>query len=295
MGSLDGRIALITGAGRGIGREHALLFAKEGAKVVVNDLGGDMSGGSGDISPAQETVQMIKDLGGEAIVNGDDVSDSAGAQRLIAQTVDTFGGLDVVVNNAGILRDRFLVNMSDDEWDSVVKVHLRGHFCVTKHAANYWRTESKAGRQPNASVINTSSESGLFANPGQTNYAAAKSAIATFSQICSKELNRYGVRCNAIVPRARTRLTQSTPGLGDVVNAPVPEGEFDVWDPANVSPFVAYLGTGECTINGEVYFVWSDEIIRVIPWQLDEVHRISGGKTRLTVDEISAQSAKLTG
>lgn len=295
MGTLDGRIAIITGAGRGLGREHALLFAAEGAKVVVNDLGGDIGGEGTDATPAQETVQMIKDMGAEAIVNGDDVSDWEGAQRLVNQAVETFGGLDVLVNNAGILRDRVLVNMTDAEWDAVIKVHLRGHFCPTRHAANYWRAESKEGRTREARVINTASESGLFGNPGQANYAAAKLGICAFSSVISKELTRYGVKSNTIAPRARTRLTEATPGLGDIVKQEVAEGTFDVWDPANVSPFVAYLGTAECQFNGEVFFVWSDEVQRVQQPKLIDGAKISGGGERLTVSGIIENAKSLEG
>lgn len=293
MGSLDGRIAIITGAGRGLGREHALLFAAEGAKVLVNDLGGDIGGDGSDATPAQETAQLIKEAGGEAEVNGDDVADWEGAQRMVNQCVEVFGGLDVLVNNAGILRDRVVVNMTDAEWDSVIHVHLRGHFAPTRHAATYWRAEAKAERPRKASVINTASESGLFGNPGQANYAAAKSGIATFTQVCAKELSRYGVRANAIAPRARTRLTEQTPGLGDIVKQEVPEGQFDQWAPENVSPFVAYLGTEDCPLTGETFFVWSDEVKRVIPWTIDEDHAIAGGGERLTVDAIANQVERL--
>ncbi|MEZ5266712.1 MAG: SDR family NAD(P)-dependent oxidoreductase [Acidimicrobiales bacterium] len=212
MGALEGRVAIITGAGRGIGREHALLYAAEGAKVVVNDLGGNADGTGGDLTPAQQVAEEIKAMGGEAVVNGDNVASWEGAQNLINQAVETFGDLHVLVNNAGILRDRVLVNMTEAEWDAVVEVHLKGHFAPTRWAAAYWREQSKAGKTVNASVIHTSSTSGLFSNPGQTNYGAAKSGIATFSQICAKELSRYGVRSNAIAPAARTRLTLATPG-----------------------------------------------------------------------------------
>ena len=299
MGSLDGRIAIITGAGRGLGREHALYYASEGAKVVVNDLGGDIGGEGADQTPAQETVQLIKDMGGEAVVNGDDVSDWEGAQRLINQAVETFGGLDVLVNNAGILRDRVLVNMTDDEWDAVIKVHLRGHFCPTRHAANYWREESKAGRQREARVINTASESGLLGNPGQANYAAAKLGITAFSRVIGNELSRYGVKSNAIAPRARTRLTEQTPGLADIVNAEVPEGQFDVWDAANVSPFVGYLGTVDCQFNGEVFFVFSHEVVRIKQVEfsdlaVDDAKKITTPNERLTFAAIAEQVSKLS-
>ncbi len=249
MGALDGRVAIITGAGRGLGREHALLFAAEGAKVVVNDLGGAADGSGGDQTPAQEVVAEINASGGEAVANGDNVAEWDGAQHLIQSAVDTFGDLHVLVNNAGILRDRVVVNMTEAEWDAVIAVHLKGHFCPTRMAAAYWREQSKAGQDVNASIVHTSSTSGLLANPGQANYGAAKSGIATFSQICAKELGRYGVRSNAIAPAARTRLTEATPGLGEVVKAPEDGAQFDTWDPANVSPFVAYLATADCPIQ----------------------------------------------
>jgi len=194
MGALDGRIAVITGAGRGIGREHALLFAREGAKVVVNDLGGSADGVGADAGPAQRVVDEIRALGGEAVAKTDDCADWEGGQRLIRTAIDTFGGLDVLVNNAGILRDRMLTNMSEEEWDSVIHVHLKGHFVPLRHAAAYWRERSKAGEPVDASVINTSSTSGLFGTAGQTNYGAAKTGIATLTIISQMELERYGVR-----------------------------------------------------------------------------------------------------
>ena len=288
MGALEGRVAIITGAGRGLGREHALLFAAEGAKVVVNDLGGDMHGEGGDPSSAMQTVADIEAMGGEAVVNGDNVADWAGAERLVRQAVDTFGDLHILVNNAGILRDRVVINMTEAEWDAVIAVHLKGHFCPTRHAAAYWREQTKAGATVNASIVHTSSTSGLFSNPGQANYGAAKSGIATFSQICAKELSRYGVRSNAIAPAARTRLTEATPGLSEVVKAP--EDGFDVWDPANVSPFVAYLASAECPFTGETFIVFGGMVQRVQTWVLAEnVEK----NDRWTVDELAAQSGQL--
>ena len=205
MGALDGRVAIITGAGRGIGREHALLFAAEGAKVVVNDLGATNDGTGADISPAQQVVEEIEAMGGEAIVNGDNVADWEGAQRMINAAVEHFGDLDILVNNAGILRDRVLVNMTEEEWDAVIAVHLKGHFAPTRWAAAYWREQYKAGVRKARNLVHTSSTSGLFANPGQSNYGAAKTGIATFSQIVAKELVRYNVKSNTIAPGARTR------------------------------------------------------------------------------------------
>jgi NAD(P)-dependent dehydrogenase (short-subunit alcohol dehydrogenase family) len=268
MGALDGRVAIITGAGRGIGREHALLFAEEGAKVVVNDRGGGNDGAGVDDSPANEVVAEIKERGGDAVANADDVADWEGAQRMVNQAIDAFGDLHILVNNAGILRDRVLVNMTEGEWDDIVRVHLRGHFAPTRWAAAYWREEAKAGRAKPRNLVHTSSTSGLFSNPGQSNYGAAKSAIATFSQIVAKELARYEVRSNCIAPAARTRLTLATPGLEDIMS--VPEDSFDVWDPANVSPLVAYLSTADCPFTGETFFVQGGVVKRVRSWTMDE-------------------------
>ena len=290
MGALEGRVAIITGAGRGLGREHALLFASEGAKVVVNDLGGNPDGSGDDRAPAQQVVDEIKAMGGEAISNGDNVADWEGSQRLVQSAIDAFGDLHVLVNNAGILRDRVLINMTEEEWDSVIHVHLRGHFCPTRMAASYWREQTKAGKEVKASIIHTSSTSGLLGNPGQTNYGAAKSGIATFSQICAMELSRYGVRSNAIAPAARTRLTEQTPGLSEAVKAPEDAAKFDSWDPANVSPFVAYLATEECTLTGGAYLVQGGVVQRFQPWTLAE--KIDRGD-RWTVAELAARASEL--
>jgi NAD(P)-dependent dehydrogenase (short-subunit alcohol dehydrogenase family) len=268
MGSLDGRVAIITGAGRGLGREHALLFAAEGAKVVVNDLGGANDGTGSDVTPAQQTVADIIAMGGEAIVNGDNVADWEGAKRMVQSAIDAFGDLDILVNNAGILRDRVLVNMTEVEWDAVIAVHLKGHFAPTHHAAAYWREQAKAGVSKPRNLVHTSSTSGLFSNPGQANYGAAKSGIATFSQICAKELSRYNVKSNSIAPAARTRLTLATPGLEDVM-APK-EGAFDMWDPANVSPLVAYLSSELCEFTGETFYVQGGQVTRVQSWTMAE-------------------------
>ena len=214
MGALEGRVAIITGAGRGIGREHALLFAAEGAKVVVNDLGGNADGTGGDKTPAEEVVHEIEQMGGEAIANGDNVASWEGGQRMVNSAIEAFGKLDILVNNAGILRDRVLVNMTEEEWDAVIAVHLKGHFVPTRWAAAYWREQVKAGNTITANVVNTSSTSGLLSNPGQTNYGAAKSGIATFTQIAAKELSRYGVKVNCIAPAARTRAHRGDARVG---------------------------------------------------------------------------------
>jgi NAD(P)-dependent dehydrogenase (short-subunit alcohol dehydrogenase family) len=265
MGALDGRVAIITGAGRGIGKEHALLFAAEGARVVVNDLGGDPTGTGADQSPAQQVVNEITASGGEAVANYDDVADWDGARRLVDQAVDTFGDLHVLVNNAGILRDRMLVNMSIEEWDSIMRVHLRGHFCPTRWAATYWKDQSKAGVDVPRAVVNTSSTSGLFGNRGQTNYGAAKTGLATFSIIADAELARYGVRVNAIAPAAATRLTATIPTLGE---ESIDREPWSPRHPANISPFVAYLSTETCRIHGKVFFVKGGEVFLFKPFSV---------------------------
>jgi NAD(P)-dependent dehydrogenase (short-subunit alcohol dehydrogenase family) len=291
MGTLDGRVTIITGAGRGIGREHALYFAAQGAKVVVNDLGGDIHGDGADRAPAQQVVDEIVAMGGEAVANTDSVADFDGAKRLVDAAVETFGGLHVLVNNAGILRDRVLVNMTEQEWDAVIAVHLKGHFCPTRHAAVYWREQAKAGREVRASIVHTSSTSGVLGNAGQTNYGAAKAGIAAFSTICAMELGRYGIRSNAITPMARTRLTEQTPGLEDVVKAPADAAKFDAWDPANVSPMIAYLGTADCPFTGETFFVQGDVVARYQPYVLAEV--ISNHGVRWTVERLIEEGPKL--
>ena len=287
MDTLAGRVAIITGAGRGIGREHAILFAKEGAKVVVNDLGGNPDGTGADVAPAQQVVDEITAAGGEAVANHDDVADWEGAQRLINQAVETFGDLHVLVNNAGILRDRMLANMSEEEWDAIMRVHLRGHFCPTRWAAAYWRDQSKAGTEVRRAIVNTSSTSGLFGNRGQTNYGAAKTGIATFSIIADAELARYGVRVNAIAPAAATRLTATVPRERPQ-EAP-PEDTWTPMHPANLSPFVAYLSTESCPIHGRVFFVQGGDIFLFKPFSI--VDQISK-EGFWSVEELQKEGAK---
>ena len=235
----EGRICVITGAGRGIGREYALMLAEHGAHVVVNDLGGDRTGSGPDPSlhgtgPAQQVVDEIIAAGGAAVANTDDISTWDGAAALVAQAAEVFGGLDVVVNNAGILRDRMLVNMSEEEWDSVIRVHLKGTFAVSRHAAAYWRDRSKAGETNDARLINTTSVAGIYANPGQTNYGAAKAGIAAFTQIAAQELSRYGVTVNAIAPGALTRMTE---------DLPIPDDVKAALDPRWVAPVCVWLAS----------------------------------------------------
>jgi len=291
LGALEGRVAVITGAGRGIGREHALLFAAEGAKVVVNDLGGSAEGRGADASAAEQVVAEIRERGGEAVANHDDIADADGANRLIAQGIETYGTLHALVNNAGILRDRMVFSMTDEEWDSVIRVHLRGHFMPTRAAAQYWRQMAKDGNPVAASIVNTTSTSGLLSNPGQTNYGAAKSGIATFTEICQKELVRYGVRCNAIAPAARTRLT-ATIADADTDAQRAAEAEatgFDKMDPRNVSPMIAYLSTETCPIAGKTFFVFGGMVQMFQPWTI--VDTIEADH-KWTIDELADQAAK---
>lgn len=286
MNALDGRVAIITGAGRGIGREHALLFAAEGARVVVNDLGGSSTGTGADESPAEQVVAEIIAAGGEAIANYDDVTDWRGAERLIGSAIDAYGDVDILVNNAGILRDRMLANMSEEEWDSVIKVHLKGHFAPLRFAAAHWRDKAKTGAQVSASVINTSSTSGLFGNVGQANYGAAKMGIAALTIIASKELARYGVRVNAIAPAARTRLTAQLGGGAEAAAAP---SAFDAMDAGNISPFVAYLATESCPINGRTFLVYGSQVHLFQPWAIIDKIEKDG---RWTIEELAEQGAR---
>jgi NAD(P)-dependent dehydrogenase (short-subunit alcohol dehydrogenase family) len=259
MGALDGRVVLITGAGRGIGREHALLMASEGAKLVINDLGGNADGTGADTGPAHEVVDEIAAMGGEAVANTDSVTDWEGAQRMVNCAVEAFGDLHVLVNNAGILRDRVLVNMTEEEWDAVIAVHLKGHFAPTRWAGAYWRERSKAGHEVNAAIVNTASGA-MLGNLGQTNYVAAKAGIAAMSLVWAGELTRYGVRTNCLAPLARTRLTLATPGLPEVMGVPDDPAQFDLFDPANISPLVAYLATADCPFNGGIFHVGGNEV-----------------------------------
>jgi NAD(P)-dependent dehydrogenase (short-subunit alcohol dehydrogenase family) len=284
MNTMKGRIAIVTGAGRGIGREHALLFAAEGAKVVVNDLGGNPDGTGADASPATQVVDEIIAAGGEAVANHDDVTDWEGAKRLVDTAVESFGDLHVLINNAGILRDRMLVNMTEDEWDAVVKVHLKGHAAPLHHAAAYWRDQTKAGNEAKRAVVNTSSTSGLFGNVGQTNYGAAKMGIGALTIIAAQELSRYGVRVNAIAPAALTRLTAGLTGAVEDRTA----GDSPM-DPANVSPFVAYLATELCPINGRVFFVVGGQVHLFQPWAIIDKIETEG---RWTVEDLELEAAR---
>jgi NAD(P)-dependent dehydrogenase (short-subunit alcohol dehydrogenase family) len=262
-GICEGRVVIVTGAGRGIGRGHALEFAAQGAKVVVNDLGAKVDGTGADAGPANEVVAAIKDMGGEAIANGDDVSDFEGAKRLVDSAIETFGGLDVLVNNAGILRDRMLINMTPEEWDAVIRVHLRGTYAPSHHAAVYWRERAKSGETNDARIINTSSSSGIYGNAGQANYGAAKAGIAAFTIITALELGRYGVTVNAIAPGALTRMTE---GLRPDRPQVKPD-EFDARSPDNVAPLVVWLGSSQSAgVTGRVFNVAGGSISVAEGW-----------------------------
>ena len=272
MPDLSGKVAIVTGAGRGIGRAHALALAAAGAAVVVNDLGGSLAGEGADLTPAQQVVAEIESAGGRAVADGEDVADFEGARRLVEHAVSAFGGLDIVVNNAGILRDRMIFNMSEEEWDAVIAVHLKGHFAVTRHAAAYWRERAKSGEQLHARVVNTSSPSGVFGNVGQTNYGAAKAGIAGFTIIAAQELARYGITVNCLAPNARTRMTEETFEM----DAP-PEG-FDPLDPANISPVLVALCADEAQqITGQVLHVWGGSVNALQGWTAGELFRHEGG------------------
>jgi NAD(P)-dependent dehydrogenase (short-subunit alcohol dehydrogenase family) len=281
MPSLDGKVAVVTGAGRGIGREHALALARAGARVIVNDLGGSLAGEGTDTRPAQEVADEIVAAGGEAVASYDDVADFAGAETMLRQAIDGFGRLDILVNNAGILRDRMLVNMTEGEWDAVIAVHLKGHFAPTQHAAAYWRELSKAGEPVRARVINTSSPSGVFGNIGQANYGAAKAAIAGFTLIAAQELARYGVTVNCLAPNARTRMTEQA--FGEI---PATDG-FDPMDPANIAPIVVALCADEAQdITGQCFFVYGGGVNVLRPWDSGELIATEG---RWDADEFLAQ------
>jgi NAD(P)-dependent dehydrogenase (short-subunit alcohol dehydrogenase family) len=292
MGTFDGKVAIVTGAGRGIGRGEAMLLAAEGASVVVNDLGVAREGDSDDSTPAQEVVNEITAAGGTAIVSGHDVSSWSGAQDLVATAVDTFGRLDILVNNAGILRDAMSFNMSEEDWDAVITVHLKGHFAPSRFACAYWRERSKAdgGAPAGGRIINTVSESGLFGMVGQANYSAAKAGIASMTLVLAREMKKYGVTVNAVAPRARTRMTAAVDGIGDFMAAK--EGEYDPWHPDNVAPLVAFLASDDAAdVSGQVFVMWGAHAYLMSGWTL--ANDFDAGDRRWTVDELIARKGEL--
>lgn len=263
-GVCDGRVVIVTGAGRGIGREHALEFGRQGAKVVVNDIGTELDGSGGSTGPAGEVVEAIRAMGGEAIAHGADVTNWEQTGDMVKTAIETFGGLDIIVNNAGYVRDRMFVSTSEAEWDAIISVHLKGHFCTARHAAAYWRAESKAGKKVDARIINTSSGAGLLGSVGQSNYSAAKAGITSLTLVQAAELGRYGITANAIAPAARTRMTEDA--FADMMKKP-DEG-FDAMDPANISPVVAWLGSADSKdVTGQVFELVGGEIIVGDGWR----------------------------
>jgi len=267
MGLLDGKIAIVTGAGHGVGRGEALELAAHGAKVVVNDLGGSMVGEGADKAPAEEVAQIIRDRGGEAVANHDDIADWAGARNVVDQAVEEFGGLDILVNNAGILRDSVIVNMDEAMFDAVIRVHLKGTFATTHHAANHWRSQSKAGNQPRAAIVNTVSSAGLQGNVGQANYGAAKAGVAALTVISSLELDRYGVRANAICPGGFTRMVGAA--MKDIeVKEPDQYTDYDRMNPGNSAPTVAWLASDQALhVTGQVFRAVGSNITHYEGWK----------------------------
>ncbi|MGE0879117.1 MAG: SDR family NAD(P)-dependent oxidoreductase [Acidimicrobiia bacterium] len=288
MGLLDGKVAIITGAGHGVGRGYALDMAAAGAKIVVNDLGGSTRGEGSDARAADVVVDIIKANGGEAVANYEDVSDFEGAKRMVRQAIDTFGGLDTLVLNAGILRDKMIFNMDEADWDAVIKVHMKGHFAPARHACEYWRDRSKEiGGPVNASVICTSSSVGLHGNVGQTNYSAAKGGIAMFAIALSHDMERYGVRANCIAPSGTTRLIGTIPGRDLEILEPDEYAEFSPRNPGNVAPLIVWLSSDQAQhVTGQVYMYQGESIIHYHPWTRHVVLDVPGGGRKWNPEEI---------
>ena len=289
MGLLNGKVAIVTGAAHGIGRGHAMELAAQGASVIVNDLGGSVDG-EGSSRAADLTVDLIRGRGGTAIANYEDVADFEGAGRMVAHAVEAYGKLDILVNNAGILRDGMSFNLSEEDWDSVIRVHLKGHFAPSRFAAVYWREQSKKGEPVSGRIINTSSESGLFGNAGQSNYAAAKAGIASMTIVLARELQKYGVTVNAMAPRARTRLTETVAGAEQLMAAK--EGEFDAWDPDNMAPLIGFLASDAAAdVSGQVFVMWGDRVYLMRGWSL--ANELAAGGKRWTVEDLISHKAEL--
>jgi NAD(P)-dependent dehydrogenase (short-subunit alcohol dehydrogenase family) len=290
MALMDGKVVIVTGAGHGVGRGHALDLADAGARVVVNDLGGGPGGGGADAGVADEVVAIIKGRGGEALANYADVSDFEAARGMVRQAIDTFGRLDSLVLNAGILRDKMIFNMDESDWDAVIKVHLKGHFAPARHACEYWRQLSKeTGGPVNASVVTTGSSVGLLGNVGQTNYAAAKGGIAMFTIALAQDMERYGVRANMVAPSGNTRLISTIPGR----DAPVLEPEqYEKWDPqnpGNVAPLVVWLSSDQSShVTGQIFMSFGAKIVHFHPWQPHAAVTVPGGDRKWAPEEITA-------
>jgi NAD(P)-dependent dehydrogenase (short-subunit alcohol dehydrogenase family) len=272
VGLIDGKVAIVTGAGHGIGRGHALALSKAGAKVVVNDLGGSVSGDGTDKGVAEEVVQVIRSRGGEAVANSGDVSDWKDAEDLVHQAVSAFGQLDILINNAGIVRDKMLFNMTEQDWDAVIGVHLKGTFATTHHACVWWRERYRATGDPvNASIVNTTSPSGLYANPGQANYGSAKAGVVTLTRVTSVEMGRYGIRANAISPAASTRITATMRTGSEGPREPDDYTTFESANPGNCGPVVVWLGSNASDhVTGQVFGVSGTTITHYIPWSRGE-------------------------
>jgi NAD(P)-dependent dehydrogenase (short-subunit alcohol dehydrogenase family) len=286
MGRLTGRVAIITGAGRGLGRAHALYLSGQGASVVVNDFGGGVGGDEGpDTAPAREVVEEIRARGGRAVASGHDVADWQQAKDLIDLAVESFGALHVLVNNAGIIRDRTLANLEERDWDLVIRVHLKGHAAPTRHALAYWRSRSRAGEEVRASIIHTTSIAGFVGNFGQANYAAAKAALIGLSKVVALEGIKYGVRSNAVSPSARTRITLTTPGAKDRLTAPEEAGRFDFYAPENVSPLIAWLAEERCPANNQVFHIAGNRLFVVAIPQIVHILEQNGTWTLEALDQ----------
>jgi NAD(P)-dependent dehydrogenase (short-subunit alcohol dehydrogenase family) len=292
-GICDGRVVIVTGAGRGIGRAHALGLARQGARVVVNDIGAELDGTGGSPSPAREVVDEIVAAGGQAVVNGDDVADWEGAQRMVQTALGEFGRLDAVVNNAGVVRDRMFVSGGEDEWDTVVRVHLKGHFCVSRWAASHWRDRAKAGEPVDARIVNTSSGAGLLGSVGQAAYAAAKGGIATLTLVQAAELGRYGITANAIAPSARTRMTETV--FADMMARPDDPDAFDPMAPGNISPLVAWLVSPQSAhVTGRMFEIEGGKVGVADGWQhgpaVDKGARWDPAELGPVVDDLLAKA-----
>ena len=286
MGAMDGRVAVITGAAGGLGREYAQLFAAEGARLVLNDIGAARDGSGNDPGIVEDLAAEIASGGADVVANAEDITTMDGARRVLEQALDTYGEVHALVNSGGLLRDRMFVNMDDDEWDDVIRGHLRAHFCPSRLLAGHWRDRSKAGVPVKAAIVNTTSNAGLLSQPGQSNYAAAKAGIAGLTITLADELSRYGIRVNAISPAARTRMTTEVPGMAEMVAAPSSADEFDVYHPGNVAPVVVWLSSGDCTVTGAVLYAQGGEVRVMDGWHV--ANTVDKGR-RWTVEELHAE------